>query len=299
MELLMAINRRRAPSSSTSSEKKLGGHSREEAFADHINGLVIKGTQKADVKDQLGNHYSVKSGKKWQIFLYSYNRISTSNHLKILQHCLDCFTDDTESYFKDRIKCIAYKENYVQKYGKEKTKHLSNSIVEEELGLNEYISSKNKLREKTALVRDTLKDPATLRSFLDEAIFNCNEVSFWAIKDTTYNCDSIFKVFAREDVLDIFCNEIFIETSKAGKVPEDFNVDGQKTLLRYTKGGRSKNIGEIEVRNDSEIKYKLVRFNMYSKDVLELLLSKRNNLSSARLGLNVIAFGKAIQKMDL
>lgn len=295
----MAINRRRAPSSSTSSEKKLGGHSREEAFADYINGSVIKGTQKADVKDVLGNHYSVKSGKKWQIFLYSYNRISASNQLKILQHCLDCFTNDTESYFKDRIKCIAYKENYVQKYGKEKTKHLSNSVVEEDLGLNEYISSKNKLREKTALVRDTLKDPTTLRSFLDEAIFNCNEVSLWAIKDTTYNCDSIFKVFAREDVLDIFCNEISIEISKAGNIPEDYNVNGQKTLLRYTKGGKPKNIGEIEVRNDSEIKYKLVRFNMYSKDVLELLLSKRNNLSSSRLGSNVIAFGKAIQKMNL
>ena len=147
----MIINRRRAPSTATSSEKKLGGHSREEAFADFINGSVIKGTQKADVKDQLGNLYSVKSGKKWQIFLYSYNRISASNHLKILQDCLDCFTDDTERYFKDRVKCIAYKENYVQKYGKEKTKDLSNSIVEEALGLNEYISSKNKLREKTTV----------------------------------------------------------------------------------------------------------------------------------------------------
>ena len=76
-------------------------------------------------------------------------------------------------------------------------------------------------------------------------------------------------------------------------------MDGQKTLLRYTKGGKPKNIGEIEVRNDSEIKYKSVRFNMNSKDVLKLLLSKRNNLSSSRLGSNVIAFGKAIQKMNL
>ena len=77
------------------------------------------------------------------------------------------------------------------------------------------------------------------------------------------------------------------------------NVDGQKTLLRKFKNGKPKNIGEIEVRNDSEIKYKLVRFNMYSKDALELLLSKRNNLSSSRLGLNVIVFGKAIQMMSL
>ena len=118
-----------------------------------------------------------------------------------------------------------------------------------------------------------------------------------AIKDATYENDGIFKVFAREDVLDVFCKEIFVDGSKAGNVPEDYNVDGQKTLLRYLKNGKPKNIGEIEVRNDSEIKYKLVRFNMYSKDALDLLLSKKSNLSSSNMGSNVIVFGKAIQMM--
>ena len=65
----MTINRRRAPSSSTSSEKKLGGHSREEIFAGYIGGSVINGTQKADVKDKSGNLYSVKSGKKFSTYL--------------------------------------------------------------------------------------------------------------------------------------------------------------------------------------------------------------------------------------
>ena len=64
----MPINRRRAASSEISSEKKLGGHRNEDEFASLIGGGVIKGTQKGDVEDKDGLLYSVKSGKKWQIF---------------------------------------------------------------------------------------------------------------------------------------------------------------------------------------------------------------------------------------
>ena len=53
------INRRRAPSSQLSSEKKLGGHKREEIFANIIGAEVKKGIQKTDVEDQLGNKNSV------------------------------------------------------------------------------------------------------------------------------------------------------------------------------------------------------------------------------------------------
>lgn len=295
----MAINRRRAPSSTISSEKKLGGHSREESFANHIQGAVIRGTQKADVEDQYGNLFSVKSGKKWQIFLYNYNRISTGNYINIITGCLDSFTDNTQRYFEDREKCIEFKENYVHIHGREKAKQLPNSHVEEALGFNEYVNSKRKLKDKTIEVRDALKDTMFLRSFLNEAIFNNNEVGMWAIKDTTYDNDGVFKVFAREDVLDVFCAKLSVDVSKAGNVPEDYNVDGQKTLLRYLKNGKPKNIGEIEVRNDSKEKYKLVRFNMYSKDVLELLLNKQNNFQKAQMGSHVLVFGKAIEMMRL
>ena len=102
------INRRRAPSSQLSSEKKLGGHKREEIFANIIGAEVKKGIQKTDVEDQLGNKYSVKSGKKWQIFLYTYNRISDSSFLNILLPCLDAFPNDSSQYFKDREECISF-----------------------------------------------------------------------------------------------------------------------------------------------------------------------------------------------
>jgi len=108
----MTINRRRAPSSAISSEKKLNGHKQESSYAIIIGGDTIKGTGKGDVKDKNGNLHSVKSGKKWQIFLYGYERISNSRHLKILRPCLDSFTSNATQYFKDRIKCIELKENF-------------------------------------------------------------------------------------------------------------------------------------------------------------------------------------------
>ena len=63
----MTINRRRAPSSQISSEKKISGHSREYEFSELIEGSVISGTQKGDVKKN-NDLFSVKGGKKWQIF---------------------------------------------------------------------------------------------------------------------------------------------------------------------------------------------------------------------------------------
>lgn len=268
----MTINRRRAASSAISSTKKKSGHRYEEIFASLIQGEVIKGTQKGDVKDQLDFQYSVKSGKKWQIFLYGHDRIASSKFLKILKPSLEAFPTNSEIYFRDRIRCIEFKEAYVKKHGREAAKNLSNQEVTQAIGSNEYITSKTKLAKATAEVSALLNDKTFLRKFLAEALFNNDEVSFLAIRDSTYKQDNIFKTFDREDVLDIFSDSLAPAISKAGNVPEDFNVPGQKTLLRYTQNEASlKNIVEIEIRNDSGTHYRQVRFNMYSKDALFLL----------------------------
>ena len=295
----MTINRRRAASSAVSSEKKLGGHSREKDFADCIGGEVIHGTQKGDFKDKLGNLYSIKSGKKWQIFLYNYNRICTSKYLNVIQGCLDAFVEDSKKYFNDRIICITYKEKYVKVHGREIAKGLLNSDIERALGPNEYMQSKKRLQAATEVVRARLEHKEYLWNFLNEAIFNCDEVDLIAIKDTTFNHDNLFKVFAREDVLSVFCDEIFVGSSEAGNVPEDYNVAGQKTLLRYNKSGREKNIAEIEIRNDRHDKYRLVRFNMYSADALNLLLNSPRLRDFHNVNDTVVAYGRAIQLMRL
>jgi hypothetical protein len=292
----MTINRRRAPSSAISSKKKKDGHLREDDYAKIINGIVISGTQKGDVKDSKGNLHSVKSGKKWQIFLYGYNRICNSLYLNILKNSLEAFPENPDEYFEDRIKCISYKENYVKKYGREAAKMLINDEISKELGVNTYIESKNSLSKSTTNVSVNLGNKEKLRNFLCEALFNNGEVNFLAIKDTTYIKDNMFKVFSKEDVLDVLTPILEPATSSAGRVAEDYNVDGQKTLLKYRKNGKEKNIVEIEIRNDSNIHYKQVRFNMYSSDTLALLINSSNCSKVKEVYKNVFVYGKAIDK---
>lgn len=292
----MSINRRRAPSSEVSSEKKLSGHSREASYASLIGGATLGGTIKGDVVDKQGNLHSVKSGKKWQVFLYRQNTISSSRFLKILQPCLDAFTSDAARYFEDREKCIAFKEDYIRIHGRNKAKILPNESVSLHLGSNAYVASKERLALTTKAVCEALRDANFLRSFLGEAMFNNEEVSYLAVQDSTYRRDFKFKVFTRDDVLDILTRNLYPAVSRAGLVPEDYNVGGQKTLLQYSVGrNRDKNIVEIEIRNDSEQHYREVRFNMYSKDTLHLLLGGLSAHPYRELCDGVLLYGRATE----
>jgi len=205
----MAINRRRAASSQLSSDKKLQGHINEEFYASLIHGITIKGSGKSDVEDSKGFFHSVKSGKKWQIFLYSVDRIERSRHLNILAPCLEAFTPKYNDYLADRIKCIEYKEEYVRRNGRKKAKLLSNNQIEVDLGHNEYVVAKGKLADATRNVCKSLYEKEFLKNFLDEAIFNNAEVQFLAVRDDTFIKDKIFKVFARDDVLRILSSRLF------------------------------------------------------------------------------------------
>jgi len=291
------INRRRAPSSEISSEKKLSGHLREGQYAELIEGKTISGTGKGDVIDKNGNLHSVKSGKKWQVFLYSHNRISESRYLNIFKPCLEAFPENYEQYLADRERCIEYKEKYVQDYGRDAAKHLPNADVVKHISPNVYIESKERLARTTSMVCDALQDKDLLRNVLDEALFNLEEVAYLAIKDSTYNDDGLFKVFSQKDVLDTLSDRFHPAVSEAGRVPEDYNVAGQKTLLCYKKpNGRYKNIVEVEIRNDSNKHYRQVRFNMYSKDTLYLLLNRPQDIVNKE---GLAMYGPAIKTLQL
>lgn len=295
----MEINRRRAASSQVSRDKKLGGHLREREYADLINATRILGTAKGDVKDTQSRLHSVKSGRKWQVFLYGYKTIAASNYLDVLQPCLDAFTPQPEQYFEDRKECIAFKEQFVRQHGKEKAKQLTNDAVVTSVGKNTYIQSKDRLALATLDVCEALRDRKFLRNFLGEAMFKNAEVTYLAVKDSTYKKDQLFKVFHRDDVLDILSAKLVPSVSKAGRVPEDYNVEGQKTLLRYmTRTDTLKNIVEIEVRNDSAVHYRQVRFNMYSKDTLHLLLASESSLPMNKHGNHVLVYGQAIESFS-
>jgi hypothetical protein len=290
------INRRRAPSKTISSQKKKEGHKNEDIYADLIDGVTIKGTQKGDVEDSLGYLHSVKSGKKWQVFLYGYERILGSKYLKILSSCLESFTEDADQYFYDRVRCIQFKEEFVKKHGKAKAKLLSNEEISRKLGPNAYMQAKVRLAQSTQTVCLSLKDPILRKNFLEEALFNLQEVKFLAIKEDKLNPTDEFKVFTSEDVLDVLTPKLLPLQSRAGNVPEDYNVAGQKVLFHYFKDDkRTKNIVEIEIRNDSNVHYRQVRFNMYSKDTLGMLLKDLSKQPIKSLGPNVSLYGNAVK----
>lgn len=292
----MTINRRRAPSSQISSEKKISGHSREYEFSGLIEGSVISGTQKGDVKKN-NDLFSVKGGKKWQIFLYSYDTISNSTYLNVLKSCLDVFPSNYEIYLKHREDCISFREELIKEKGRNYVKFLENDDFKKIFNdpQNSYMNSKFNLSDSTKTVAEKLKDKSFLKNFLRESIFNNYEVKYLSIKDSTFKKDLMFKVFDRENVINILSKNLFPSISKAGRVPEDFNVEGQKVLLTYERDdGTKKNIVEIEIRNDSSTHYRQVRFNMYSHDALSILLNKKEDLKEKSLNDNVLIYGDAI-----
>ena len=71
-------------SSEKASKKKKLGHKKEEIFAKQINGFVCKSntTGKKDVVDKAGHTYSIKSGKRSQVFMYSKKRFQTNTEFK-------------------------------------------------------------------------------------------------------------------------------------------------------------------------------------------------------------------------
>ena len=212
----------------------------------------------------------MKSGKKWQICLYTLGRISKCLHLSILKPCLESFPDNYDQYLKDRISCISFKKEYVNNNGVDAGKLLPNKTVINSLGENIYITSKYTLQKKTEIISKLLQNKDVLKKFYNEAIFNNDEVDFLTIKDTHYKKDGLFKVFVKDDVLDILTELTFPAVSKAITTSKDFSVAGQKILLRYKKhDGTPKNIVEIEVRNESETLKNLMLLEP-AQEILEL-----------------------------
>tara|TARA_Y100000590_G_scaffold422264_1_gene526771 strand:+ start:228 stop:557 length:330 start_codon:yes stop_codon:yes gene_type:complete len=106
------------------------------------------------------------------------------------------------------------------------------------------------------------------------------EVDYWSIKE-----GSDFFVYNRNDVLEIFADNLEVSTSKKGSRRSDLNIDGQKVIFRY-----KSNIVEIEVRNDSPRHYKQIRFNMIRIGALELL--KENTSIEKKMVDSVYLFKK-------
>lgn len=124
------------------------------------------------------------------------------------------------------------------------------------------IASKEHLRIPMTRLAEKLKEKSRLKAFLNKSLFNGGEVNYLTVKQ-----NDIFHVFLNGDVVDTLGDNLEVCNSRAisaGQMPE------QKVLFRYN----GKNLGELEMRNDSNIHYREMRFNMIKPKVMGVLFTK-------------------------
>lgn len=212
---------------------------------------------KKDIIDSEGNSYSVKSGeKKWQIFLYSKKRFNEDPILQGINGLGDLFLKCIESFPENREDYLKNKKEY-----------------------------KLKLQQPMIEICKKLREKRILKAFLDKSIFNAGEVDFLVVKE-----NNLFHVFYNKDVIEILCNSINVENSKARRSDQ---FDNQKVVFKYN----NITIGEIEMRNDSNIHYREVKFWLDKRKTINLLISKINKRTNPNNNVKIILYGKAIKKI--
>ncbi len=241
---------------------RLAGHEAEKEFADLIGGFVYPGSRKKDVIDKQGNIHSIKSGDiKWQIFLYSRNRFETSIGFlgaPFFIACIDSFPEKWSDYTTNKIRFKTRLQKPMRK-------------------LKGFLSRKgNKI---------FLHSNKSI--FLLEAIFHSSEVDYFTVKE-----GSIFHIFDAREVINIIDTSIKLANSKAS---QEGQMDDQKVILKLIDSNIT--IGEIEMRNDSKVHYKQIKFWMDREKTLNLLKDK---IDSARgKSERIITHGKAKNRFKL
>ena len=124
------------------------------------------------------------------------------------------------------------------------------------------VTAKERLRTHMVALKDRLQDKTRLKAFLNKSIFNGGEVLYLTVKDA-----GMFHVFYGPEVINVLADNLEVCNSRTifiGSMPE------QKVLFKYA----GVNLGEIEMRNDSKVHYREIRFNMIKKIVMGLLYAK-------------------------
>lgn len=124
------------------------------------------------------------------------------------------------------------------------------------------IAAKERLRIPMVKLAEKLKERPRLKAFLNKSLFNGGEVNYLTVKQ-----DGVFHVFLNKDVIDALGDNLEVCNSRAisaGQMPE------QKVLFRY----KGRNLGEIEMRTDSEIHYQEVKFSITKPKAMEVLFEK-------------------------
>ncbi len=144
------------------------------------------------------------------------------------------------------------------------------------------IEAKERLRVPMKELKDRFQRKALLRAFLRKSIFNGGEVDYLTVYD-----DKKYHVFFNDDVINVLGENFTIDNSQVrakGQVAE------QKVLFKYN----DNNVGELEMRNDSDIHYQEVRFNMLKDKFMEILYSYIKD--TQEFNNNVSLYGQAIKR---
>jgi len=152
----------------------------------------------------------------------------------------------------------------------------------------EYLKNKKIYKEKLKIpmrrLCQKLRQKRLLAGFIDKSMFNSGEVDFLVVKQ-----EGKFHVFTGNEVVEALVENIKVENSKAKTKGQ---LDDQKVVFKV----EGKTIGEIEIRNDSEIHYREVKFWLAKNQTLNLLIAKIT--PSKKLKENLILYGAAIKKLS-
>jgi len=250
--------RKKAMTSEKASYVKRKGHADAREFAEVLGigkEFISEPQAKKDVIDSDGYSYSVKSGEK---------------KWQIFLYGKKRFEEDYT--FKGMnglgnlfLQCIeSFPENRIE--------YLKNKEL-----------YKRKLQKPMKELCERLKEKRILAAFIDKSIFNSGEVNFLVIKER-----DIFHVFWNRDVVEALKDSYEVENSKARGLNQ---MDDQKVVFKVA----GKTHGEIEMRNDSDVHYREIKFWLSKKLTFELLTSKIKDYHN--LNEKVILYGKAIKKL--
>lgn len=141
-------------------------------------------------------------------------------------------------------------------------------------------AAKERLKTPMRELKDRFQRKALLRAFLRKSIFNGHEVTYLTI---LHNCQ--YRVYFSNDVVRVMADVFEVVNSKAQSVGQ---FDDQKVLFKR----KGKNVGELEMRNDSVQHYGEVRFNMNKNPCVEML--EDANFNSKQYSSNIILYGESV-----
>ncbi len=138
-------------------------------------------------------------------------------------------------------------------------------------------TAKTALQTPMKKLCEELQKPKIYESFIKKVFFNDNEVDYLTIKS-----DEKFHVFEKSVVVNI-CNKFTVANSKAVRSDQ---MDDQKVLLKL-----GVNIGEIEIRKDSNQHYREFKFRINGEKFLKILTEEIGDNFEERD--RIIVYGKA------